>query len=100
MDLIQVGEEGYWNWGDAIIKDCRSSLRESLNNPILAASRGRGSLDLKFDEIPDRPGAAFVAGYGANGPLLNRSRCASRLPLRYDDVPNSLGIDWVQVHFG
>ena len=30
--------------------------RESLNNPIFAASRGRGGLDLKLDDIADRPG--------------------------------------------
>ena len=51
--------------------------RKSLNNPILAAWRGKGGLDLKLDDVPDRPGAAFVTGYGANG----------RYPRRYASFP-------------
>ena len=37
-------------------------LRESLNNPVSEASRGRGGLDLRLDDIADRPGAALVTG--------------------------------------
>ena len=36
--------------------------RESLNNPMFAVSRGRGGLDVKLDDIADRPGAALVTG--------------------------------------
>ena len=38
------------------------SARESLNNPMFAVSRGRGGLDVKLDDIADRPGAALVTG--------------------------------------
>ena len=48
-------------------------LKESLNHPILAASRGRGSLDLKFGDVPDRLGAALVVGGGPNGRYPRRS---------------------------
>ena len=34
---------------------------------MFAVSRWRGGLDLKLDDIADRPGAALVTGYGANG---------------------------------
>ncbi len=44
-------------------------IRESLNNPNLCGfeGRGRGGLDLKLDDIADRPGTALVTGYGASG---------------------------------
>ena len=65
---------------------CRSKLmplqvtRESLNNPMFAVSRGRGGLDVKLDDIADRPGAALVTGYGANGRYPRRSASFPAVP--------------------
>ena len=56
------------------------SLRESLNNPMFAVSRGRGGLDVKLDDIADRPGAALVTGYGANGRYPRRSASFPAVP--------------------
>ena len=54
--------------------------KESLNNPNFVASRGRGGLDLKLDDFPGRPGATFVAGYGANGRYPCRSAAFAAVP--------------------
>ena len=54
--------------------------RESLNNPMFAVSRGRGGLDVKLDDIADRPGAALVTGYGANGRYPRRSASFPAVP--------------------
>ena len=54
--------------------------RESLNNPMFAVSRGRGGLDVKLDDIADRPGAALVTGYGANGRYPRRSAFFPAVP--------------------
>ena len=56
------------------------SPRESLNNPMFAVSRGRGGLDVKLDDIADRPGAALVTGYGANGRYPRRSASFPAVP--------------------
>ena len=56
------------------------SSRESLNNPMFAVSRGRGGLDVKLDDIADRPGAALVTGYGANGRYPRRSASFPAVP--------------------
>ena len=37
-------------------RDAAQPVRESLNNPMFAVSRGRGGLDVKLDDIADRPG--------------------------------------------
>ena len=55
-------------------------VRESLNNPMFAVSRGRGGLDVKLDDIADRPGAALVTGYGANGRYPRRSASFPAVP--------------------
>ena len=57
-----------------------SGSRESLNNPMFAVSRGRGGLDVKLDDIADRPGAALVTGYGANGRYPRRSASFPAVP--------------------
>ena len=57
--------------------DC---AKESLNNPMFAVSRGRGGLDVKLDDIADRPGAALVTGYGANGRYPRRSASFPAVP--------------------
>ena len=54
--------------------------KESLNNPMFAVSRGRGGLDVKLDDIADRPGAALVTGYGANGRYPRRSAFFPAVP--------------------
>ena len=54
--------------------------RESLNNPMFAVSRGRGGLDVKLDDIADRPGAALVTGYGANRRYPRRSASFPAVP--------------------
>ena len=54
--------------------------KESLNNPMFAVSRGRGGLDVKLDDIADRPGAALVTGYGANGRYPRRSASFPAVP--------------------
>ena len=54
--------------------------RESLNNPMFAVSRGRGGLDVKLDDIADRPGAALVTGYSANGRYPRRSASFPAVP--------------------
>ena len=54
--------------------------RESLNNPMFAVSRGRGGLDVKLDDIADRPGAALVTGHGANGRYPRRSASFPAVP--------------------
>ena len=62
---------------------CRAGVepaRESLNNPMFAVSRGRGGLDVKLDDIADRPGAALVTGYGANGRYPRRSASFPAVP--------------------
>ena len=58
----------------------RASPRESLNNPMFAVSRGRGGLDVKLDDIADRPGAALVTGYGANRRYPRRSASFPAVP--------------------
>ena len=57
-----------------------SAFKESLNNAIFAVSRGRGGLDLKRDDIPGRPGVAFVAGCGAKGRYPRRSAAFPAAP--------------------
>ena len=47
--------------------------KEGLNNTIFAASRGRGGLDLKFDDIADKPGLLLSRDQGANGRYARRS---------------------------
>ena len=54
--------------------------KESLNNPMFAVSRGRGGLDVKLDDIADRPGAALVTGYGANRRYPRRSASFPAVP--------------------
>ena len=56
------------------------NVKESLNNPLFAVSRGRGGLDVKLDDIPDRPGASLVTGYGANGRYPRRSASFPAVP--------------------
>ena len=56
------------------------TARESLNNPMFAVSRGRGGLDVKLDDIADRPGAALVTGHGANGRYPRRSASFPAVP--------------------
>ena len=56
------------------------SARESLNNLMFAVSRGRGGLDVKLDDIADRPGAALVTGYGANRRYPRRSAFFPAVP--------------------
>ena len=56
------------------------TFKESLNNPVSEASRGRGSLDLKFGDVPDRLGAALVVGGGPNGRYPRRSACFPAVP--------------------
>ena len=56
------------------------AARESLNNPMFAVSRGRGGLDVKLDDIADRPGAALVTGYGANRRYPRRSASFPAVP--------------------
>ena len=58
----------------------RRAARESLNNPMFAVSRGRGGLDVKLDDIADRPGAALVTGYGANRRYPRRSASFPAVP--------------------
>ena len=58
----------------------QTGTRESLNNPMFAVSRGRGGLDVKLDDIADRPGAALVTGYGANGRYPRRSASFPAVP--------------------
>ena len=55
-------------------------LKESLNNPVSAASRGRGSLDLKFGDVPDGLGSVLVVGEGPNGRYPRRSACFPVVP--------------------
>ena len=47
---------------------------------MFAVSRGRGGLDVKLDDIADRPGAALVTGYGANGRYPRRSASFPAVP--------------------
>ena len=54
--------------------------RESLNNPMFAVSSGRGGLDVRLDDIADRPGAALVTGYGANRRYPRRSASFPAVP--------------------
>ena len=56
------------------------TTKESLNNPMFAVSRGRGGLDVKLDDIADRPGAALVTGYGANRRYPRRSASFPAVP--------------------
>ena len=68
---------------EAQIAQARHDLahtKESLNNPMFAVSRGRGGLDVKLDDIADRPGAALVTGYGANGRYPRRSASFPAVP--------------------
>ena len=58
----------------------RLTAKESLNNPMFAVSSGRGGLDVKLDDIADRPGAALVTGYGANGRYPRRSASFPAVP--------------------
>ena len=59
---------------------------------MFAVSRGRGGLDVKLDDIADRPGAALVTGHGANGRYPRRSASfpASR-QRRADYIPSRSG---------
>ena len=61
------------------IKDL-TPTKKSLNNPMFAVSRGRGGLDVKLDDIADRPGAALVTGYGANRRYPRRSASFPAVP--------------------
>ena len=62
------------------VQEERTVAKESLNNPMFAVSRGRGGLDVKLDDIADRPGAALVTGYGANGRYPRRSASFPAVP--------------------
>ena len=83
---LGISEVTYYRWrkeyggmsGDQLRR--LSGAKESLNNPMFAVSRGRGGLDVKLDDIADRPGAALVTGYGANGRYPRRSASFPAVP--------------------